>query len=77
MKLICIDDVTDILGFGDGVKELTYGKSYKVIKFYVVEQGRHQQVNIINDLGISNDYRLDRFVSLKRWREIQLNKILG
>ena len=24
MKLICIDDVTDILKFGNGLKELTY-----------------------------------------------------
>jgi hypothetical protein len=23
---MCIDDVTDILNFGDGIKELTYGK---------------------------------------------------
>jgi hypothetical protein len=77
MTLICIDDVTDILGFGDGVKELTYGKSYKVIYFYEKKDGRHQQTRIINDLGVGNDYRLDRFVSLQRWREIQINKILG
>jgi hypothetical protein len=25
---MCIDDVTDILNFGDGIKELTYGKEY-------------------------------------------------
>jgi hypothetical protein len=77
MKLVCIDDVTDILGFGNGVKELTYGKSYKVIAFYEKKDGRHQQIRIINDLGVYNDYRLDRFVSLERWREIQINKILG
>lgn len=33
MKLICIDDVTDILGFGDVVKELTYGKTYEILSF--------------------------------------------
>jgi len=77
MKLVCIDDVTDILGFGNGVKELTYGKSYNVMVFYEKKDGRHQQIRIINDLGVYNDYRLDRFVSLERWREIQINKILG
>ena len=29
MRLICIDDVTDILSFGDGRKELTWAKNMK------------------------------------------------
>ena len=31
---ICIDDVTDILNFGDGIKELTYGKEYTIMETY-------------------------------------------
>jgi hypothetical protein len=75
MKLICIDDETDILKFGDGVKELTYGKEYEIISFYEKTHDGRQFIKLINDKGRSNDYLIDRFVSLERFREIQLNKI--
>lgn len=33
-----------------------------------------QQVRLINDLGIINDYLITRFVTLSEWREIKNNK---
>lgn len=77
MKLVCIDDVTDILGFGDGVKELTYGKTYEV-SFYEAAtplQKVRQYVSLINDRGRNSDYLSDRFVSLERFREIKLKSL--
>jgi len=76
MKVICIDDVTDILNFGDGVKELTWGKEYEIIHFYQEKEGRNQQVIIRNDKGINNDYRLSRFLTLEEFRDKRLNDIL-
>jgi hypothetical protein len=74
MRLICIDDETDILNFGDGVKELTYGKEYQILSFYESTNGR-QYISLVNDRGLNDDYLSDRFVSLERFREIKLNKI--
>ena len=84
MKLICIDDETDILNFGDGVKELTFGKEYQILgegwngefrlSHYDSTNGR-RYYSLINDKGKSNDYLSDRFVSLERFREIQLEKL--
>ena len=75
MKLICIDDETDILNFGDGIKELTFGKEYQILSVYESTNGR-QYISLINDKGESNDYLSDRFVTKEEFRELQLNKIL-
>ena len=75
MKLICIDGETDILNFGDGVKELTWGKEYQIQSFYEAHEDGRQYISLINDKGKSNDYLSDRFVSLERFREIQLEKL--
>ena len=75
MKLICIDDRTDALNFGDGVKELTFGKEYEIKIFYEAYQDGRQYISLINDRGISNDYLIDRFVTLQVFREIQLSKL--
>ena len=40
MRLICIDDETDILNFGDGVKELTWGKEYQINSHYDSTNGK-------------------------------------
>lgn len=72
MKLICIDDVTDILNFGDGRKELTLYKEYEIIEKFNIER---IQVSIINDLGIKNEYLLSRFVTREEMREMRLNEI--
>ena len=74
MRLICIDDETDILNFGDGVKELTWGKEYQINSHYDSTNGK-RYYSILNDKGVGNDYLSDRFVSLDKFREIQLNKI--
>jgi hypothetical protein len=74
-KLICIDDETDALNFGDGIKELTWGKEYHIITdLYNYVDGR-RYVSLINDKGKRNDYLINRFVQLERFREIQLNKL--
>ena len=79
MKVICIDDVTDILNFGDSRKELTLYKEYEIIeKFIDYNSGLDSnriQVSIINDLGIKNEYLLSRFVTREEFRELQFNKI--
>lgn len=75
---ICIDDVTDILNFGDGIKELTYGKEYELYfdnlptKSYIPKY-----CSLINDKGISNDYYYDRFVDKAEFRNIKIKKILN
>jgi hypothetical protein len=75
--LICIDDVTDILNFGDGIKELTYGKEYEILHLYYNDDpDRPKQCSIINDRGIKNDYRIERFVDKSEFRNITINKIL-
>jgi hypothetical protein len=74
MKLICIDDETDILNFGDGVKELTWGKEYQINSHYDSTNGR-RYYSLINDRGIGNDYNSDRFVTKEEFRTLQLNKL--
>jgi len=74
-KLICIDDETDSLNFGDGIKELTWGREYHIITDYLYNVDGRRYVSVINDKGKRNDYLIDRFVPLERFREIQLNKI--
>ena len=74
MKLICIDDETDILNFGNGVKELTWGKEYQINSHYDSTNGR-RYYSLINDEGIDNDYNSDRFVTLEKFRELQLKKL--
>ena len=59
MKLVCIDDVTDVLNFGNGEKHLTWGKEYEIVSFHKDYRGR-QFVSIVNDRGKVYDYLLDR-----------------
>ena len=74
-KLICIDDETDALNFGDGIKELTFGKEYHIIADYLYNVNGRRYVSLINDKGKSNDYLIDRFVTLEVFREIKLNQL--
>ncbi len=73
--MICIDDETDILKFGDGTKDLTWGRQYEILAFYLPKEDREQQVQVINDRGIKNDYLLSRFVTLEKFREERLNDL--
>jgi hypothetical protein len=68
---ICIDDVTDILNFGDGIKELTYGKEYTILETY-----EKKCCCIINDKGVRQSYYCGRFVDNAEFRNMKINKIL-
>lgn len=76
MKLICIYEVTDILDFGSGDPELTYGKEYEIIrKFKRLEDGR-QFVGIRNDSNVLTEYLISRFVTKDEFRKRQIEKII-
>ena len=76
MKVVCIDDVTDILKFGDGIRELTYGKEYEILVTYESKRGPDRiQIQIINDRGDRNEYLLSRFVTREKFRELKLKEI--
>jgi c-di-AMP phosphodiesterase-like protein len=53
---------------------LTYGKEYQINSHYDSTNGK-RYYSILNDKGVGNDYLSDRFVTLEKFREIQLNKI--
>lgn len=75
MKLICIYEVTDILDFGSGDPELTYGKEYEILReFNRLEDGR-QFVGIRNDSNVLTEYLISRFVTKDVFRQKQLKKI--
>ena len=74
MKLICIDAETDILNFGNGIKELTWGKEYKILSFYKNKRGVYYYA-LINDNGVNNGYLSNRFITLEEFRELKLNKL--
>ena len=76
MKLICIDDVVDIIGFGDGVKELTWGKEYEIVNFYDIKGDGREYISVINDKGKRNDYYCTRKGGRRRPRE-DLTEVKG
>ena len=76
MKLICIYEVTDILDFGSGDPELTYGKEYEILReFNRLEDGR-QFVGIRNDSNVKTEYLISRFVTRDEFRKRQIEKII-
>jgi hypothetical protein len=74
-KLICIDDLTDVLKFGDGRKELTFGKEYEILDLFY-KNGKVKHYSIINDLDQRLEYRVERFVDRAKFRLLQLEKII-
>lgn len=74
MKLICIDDETDGLNFGDGIKELTWGKEYQINSHYDSTNGK-RYYNLINDKGDVYDYLSDSFVTKEEFINLQLKKL--
>lgn len=76
-KLICIDAVTDILKFGSGKPELTYGKEYKVLKWFPKLDDGRQFIGIRNDSDVLNEYLITRFVAKDIFRDIKINSILN
>ena len=70
-----MDDRTDALNFGDGFRELTWGKKYQVITSYPIFEDGREYISIINDKGSHNDYLMSRFATIERFRELQLDRL--
>jgi len=77
LKLICIDPVTDILNFGNGEPELTYGKEYEVVRWYEKKEDGRQFIGIKNDSKQISEYLITRFVTRTQWRNMQIRTILS
>ena len=71
VKIICITNTYDD---GDIIEGLTINKVYNVER---LDNALLDVVYIINDLGsLEGYYMSDFFITIDRWREQQLNKIL-
>jgi hypothetical protein len=57
-------------------KYLTINKKYENIEDFVEIDEDFNWYRIINDKNISGTYDKSRFVTVDKWREIQLNKLL-
>ena len=75
ISLICIDPVTDILNFGNGKPELTYGKEYKVIRWFEKHEDGRQFIGIINDSNKQSEYLITRFVTKEVYRDNKLKEL--
>lgn len=75
--LTCIDPETDILKFGDGIPELTYGKEYEIISWYDIKDDGRQYISIRNDKGVSNDYLISRFITRENFIQLERDKKLN
>ena len=73
MIMVCIDDATDNLNFGDGQKELTFGKTYSVSTDQT-KDGR-LYFRLVNDKNKSSDYLSTRFVTMEEFRELKLSQL--
>ena len=74
--VFCIDNNKKIM-YHETINpiSLTIGKAYKVTE--TSQYGFYYTITIIDDSGKKADYRLDRFLKLKEWRQKQLNKLLN
>jgi hypothetical protein len=73
--VICIDSAdysSDPLFFHS--RRLTYGKEYTIKR--IGNYKLNPSISITNDIGMTGIYKLNRFVTLSKWREIRLNEIL-
>ena len=73
--VICIDSAdhsSDPLLFHS--RRLTYGKEYTIKR--IGNYKLNPSISITNDIGMTGIYKLNRFVTLSKWREIRLNEIL-
>ena len=85
--IICIDNSKEIM-LHETINriDLTINKSYKIIskQQYTttnnfnsgIRTKKYNTFSIINNEGINATYRAERFITLQKWREQQLNKIL-
>ncbi len=74
MRLICIDDETDILNFGDGVKELTYGKEYQINSHYDSTNGK-RYYSILNDKGVRHGVEKELFIDIAKIRQDKIKEL--
>lgn len=78
--LICIDNNNKGM-FHESINkvELTIGKSYKVLNeshFMISNGGFYNTISIVDDSLVGHcDYRSERFITLDKWREKQLNEL--
>ena len=75
MILICIDHITDILNFGNGEPELTYGKEYEVTRLFDKKEDGRQFIGIINDSNKQSEYLITRFVTKEVYRDNKLKEL--
>lgn len=71
--MVCIDDFKNKnLSIG-----LTYGKKYTNIKYLGVKDNDWDKkyVHIINDHNESQNYDIQRFISLSEYRKMKINKL--
>ena len=69
MKAVCIEPFY-WMGKGRPQEGIRYGISYDVVN------REFGGIKIINDFGKQHTYKESRFITLKEWRERQLNEIL-
>ena len=70
-KIVCINNTYED---GDIIEGLTINKVYNIEKW---DKALTDAVYIINDLGNLEGYFMsDFFITIDKWREQQLNKIL-
>jgi hypothetical protein len=69
-KVVCINVNPD--GLTPPPLHLTYGKVYDHIDY---DEGISAFIGVIDDSGIEFGHRKDRFISLDKWREKQLNEL--
>lgn len=74
-QVICLDDRTDILKFGQGGRELTFGKKYTIVRWFEPKDDGRQYISIVNDLGNISEYLLSRFVTNSDYRNFQIDRI--
>ena len=71
MKVVCIEPFGFRKESAADRNGLGYGISYDVVSRAPFGGG----IKIINDFGKQHTYKRSRFITLKEWRERQLNEI--
>lgn len=76
VAMICIDAETDILGFDSNKRpELTYGKTYLVVRIHPSDKIHQKFYRLVNDRGVKTEYLRSRFVTQEEFREMKLKEI--
>ena len=73
--VVCIDNKKYENSFFDS-KELTIGKSYRVIETHDVKNKKAVVIGIVSDFGGIRVHQSIRFVSVLEFRKMKINKII-